>query len=526
MSGIEISKKIVLINSASSAVVLVLNLTILIWLQQYLLKRISPDEYALLPLVMALMAFTPLLTMVLTGGLGRYITVSYARGDNDEITRICSTMFPLLLAGGVVFLALGWSAAWHIDKLLEIRPEFLTDARTMFALLVFSAAIRLPLAVFSSGFVVRQKLMLQDMIDVACQLFRIGLLFALLFGVGTRVLWITVALVASELLNLAISTPISMRLVPAQQIRWGSYSPALAREIAGFGAWGFVDKLAETLKQAMDPLILNRFATSMDVSVFYVAGIVPRQLSLMLAPISRPFIPVLAALVATNDHERLRNTYLRIARYHTWVLSIFVVPGVVFRDEIISLYLGGTYSSAADVMAILLLVTGLSGLNALGPATVAAVGEMKGFALRMLSLQSTNLFLTVVFVMFLQLGALGAAFATLAATVIVEVGLIWPFCRKIAAVPMRLWVSEAVVPGIAPAMVSAGFCLAVNYFLLIDSWSWLLALGAVSGAINVVLIIIFGLREQDRLDIGRLATRFPPSLRTIMLLISRETQHR
>jgi O-antigen/teichoic acid export membrane protein len=277
VSGIEISKRLVLMNSASSAVVLVLNLTILIWLQQYLLKRISPDEYALLPLVMAVMAFTPLLTIVLTGGLGRYISVAYARGDNEEITRICSTMFPLLLVGGIVLLALGWFAAWHIDVLLEIKLEYLNDARLMMALLVFSAAIRLPLAVFSSGFLVRQKLMLQDMIDVGCQAVRFGLLFGLLFGVGEKVLWVTVALVAGELLNFAISTPISIRLVPAQRVRYGVFNGSLAKEMASYGSWKLVDQAADALKQAMDPIILNRFAMSMDVAVFYVAGIVPRQ---------------------------------------------------------------------------------------------------------------------------------------------------------------------------------------------------------------------------------------------------------
>ena len=86
-------------------------------------------------------------------------------------------------------------------------------------------------------------------------------------------------------------------------------------------------------------------------------------------------------------------------------------------------------------MAVLLLVAGLSELNALGPAIAVAAGEMKGIALRVLLLQMTNLLLTAFFVMFLQLGALGSAFATLAATVIVEVGLYWPFCRKVAAVP-------------------------------------------------------------------------------------------
>ena len=521
MSRIEISKRLVLINSASSVVVLVLNLTVLIWLQQYLLKRISPDEYALLPLVMAIMVFAPLLTMVLTGGLGRYITVAYAHGDDEEVTRICSTMFPLLLAGGFAFLCIGWFAAWHIDSLLKVVPEFANDARIMLALLVFSMAIRLPLAVFSSGFVVRQKLMLQDMIDVGCQLFRIALLFALLFGVGVKVLWVTVALVASELLSLAISTPISIRLVPAQRIKWGRYKGSLANEMVGYGAWGFIDRAAEALKQAMDPIILNRFATSVDVSVFHVAGIVPRQLRLMLAPITRPFIPVLAAFYGTDDRVRLRNTYLRVARYHTWILFFFVVPGIVFREEIIILYLGDAYSQAANVMAVLLLTTGLGGLNALGAAVVAAAGEMKGIALRMLLLQVVNLTITVVLVVFLHLGALGAAIATFVAVVSVEVAFVWPFCRKIAGVPSGLWLREVVIPGTTPAIASVCFCLAALNLLTIDSWFKLITLFCISGIAYALVLVSVGLRVQDRIDIGRLAERAPEQLKSLMRSIAR-----
>ena len=509
MSRIEISKKIVLINSTSSAAVLVLNLTILIWLQQYLLKRISPDEYALLPLVMAVMAFAPLLTSVLTGGLGRYITVAYARGDDEEITRICSTMFPLLLVGGVVVLALGWLAAWHIDVLLKIKPEYLNDARLMMALVVFSTAIRLPLAIFGSGFVVRQKLMLQDMIDVGCQAVRLGLLFALLFGVGAKVLWVIVALIVGELLNLAISTPISIRLVPAQRVRYGFFNGSLAKEMTSYGSWSLVVQLAETLKQAMDPIILNRFATSMDVSVLYVAGIAPRQLSVILLPITRPLIPILAALCATGDRITLGNTYLRIARYHTWLLLFFAVPGIAFSNELILLYLGEVYSSAALVMSILLLSVSMNGLNAIGGHIAVADGQVKGFALRTLLLQLVNLGFLVVLVAFLHGGAVGAAGASLAASMLVNVTLVWPYCRKLAGVTTRVWLQEVVFPCLSPAAASAAYCIAMLHFFDIDSWFQLIALSALSGLVFGIVVLWFGLRPQDWRDIDRLIERIP-----------------
>lgn len=64
---IEISKRLVLINSASSVVAKVLNVCVLIWLYQHLLRRISPEEYALYPPLMGVMAFAPTLTNIPSG---------------------------------------------------------------------------------------------------------------------------------------------------------------------------------------------------------------------------------------------------------------------------------------------------------------------------------------------------------------------------------------------------------------------------------------------------------------------------
>lgn len=521
MSAIEVSKKLVIINSMSSAVTLVLNLSVLVWLQQYLLKRISPEEYSLIPILMSLMAFSPLLTTFLTSGLGRYITVAYAKGDNEEVTRICSTMFPVLLVAGAMLLSIGWLAAWHVDNLVEVSPQLMSDAQLMLGLLVIPAAARLPLAVFGSGFLIRQKLMLHDMIDVACQLLRIVMLLALIMGVSPRVLWVTVATVTSELAYLTIATVISMRLVPAQKVKWGIFHKRLASEIASFGGWSFVGQIAETIKQTVDPLMLNRFASAVDVSVFYVAGIAPRQLRLMVLPITRPLFPVLAAIHAAGDFVRLSNVYLRTARYHTWVLLCVGIPAMVFSNEVIHLYLGGKYDQAGPVMAVLVAVAVLGGLNALGPALVAVVGAQKGYALRIVPVYVANLALTALLVAYLQMGADGSAIATLITVAAGEVAFVGTYCRRLAHTSTRIWVREVVLPTFAPAIPPLVLCLAVKGAVGLDTWTGVMTTSALSALLYLGLVMTFSLRQQDRLDIGKVAERLPGPLKTIASHVGR-----
>ncbi|MCC7070884.1 MAG: lipopolysaccharide biosynthesis protein [Deltaproteobacteria bacterium] len=502
MANVEISKRLVLINSASTALTTLLNLSVVVWLQQYLLRRVSAEEYSLVPLLGAVMAFAPLLSMVLTGGLGRYITVAHARGDDDEVTRVCSTMFPLLLLGGVVFLCVGLGCVWQIEHLIVISPEQLWDARLMLSLLVVSGAVQLPAAAFASGFIVRQRLVLQDMISVGCQLFRLLLLFGLLFGVSTRVLWITVATVAGDVLALAIATPVSMRLLPAQRFRRASIKWSLARELTSYGGWSLVNQIAQTAKLAMDPVILNRFSSAAEVATFNVGGLAPRQFPALVGPLCRPFIPVFAMLHATGDFARLSRTYLRTGRYNGWVVLTVAVPAIVFSQEFMSLYLGDRYPGAALVMAMLLGAPILLSWNAMGQAALYAAGEVRALATRQLAVHASNLVLTLAFVAHLGLGAAGSAGATLVAVLFIETALMWPVCLRVTHTPPSAWLREVLLPTALPAIPTIALCVLIKWSVGVSSWVHLIAASALSALSYSAAVGVVGLRDEDKVDLA------------------------
>ena len=60
-SRVEISKRVVLINTASAALARVINLSVVLWLNAHLLRRISPEELQLWPLLMSVIVLLPFL---------------------------------------------------------------------------------------------------------------------------------------------------------------------------------------------------------------------------------------------------------------------------------------------------------------------------------------------------------------------------------------------------------------------------------------------------------------------------------
>ncbi len=498
---VEISKRLVLINSASSLAARFLQLSVLVWLQQYLLKRITPEEYQLLPLLYSVMMFAPLLTTILTAGLGRYITVAYARDDDDEVTRICSTMFPILCLAGLVFLALGWTLAWHIGKVLNIPADRLWDARIMMGLLMFSAAIRLPLAPFGVGFFVRQKFLLENVIRLATELLRLTLLFTLLFAISTRVLWVVTAGAAAELVNLAVTRAISMRLVPALRVRWARIHWGIAKEITSFGGWGFAIAAGNTIRAALDPILLNTYAGPLHVTCYHLATLPFEKMWSSIGIAKGMALPSLTAMHAASSPDRLRSAFLRGTRIALWV---FLLPGLalfLFSSSIIHLYVGPRFDLAIPLLQMNFLAFGVLMPSAMFATVAQATARLRSFALCVVATHLLNLGLTVLFVVFLGYGALGSVFSTAIASAVFYPMFIWPLARRALDISTHRWLGESVWPGILPALVAMPAFLGLAFLVGTRTLSGLLIVLGIGSFIYVLGIYFCAARKDDRRDI-------------------------
>lgn len=493
-----ISKRLVLVNSASTLATRLLSLSVLVWLQQYLVRRISDEEYSLLPVVYSVMLFAPLVTTVLTSGLGRYITEAYAKNDDRRVMQIVSSMFPVLCGVGVVFLAGGLTLAWHIGDVLNIAPEHLWDARIMLAMLVLSTSLTLPLAPFTVGFFVTQRFVLQNIINLGIEVFRLGILFSLLFGVSARVLWVVAATVCANLLGQLVLTFVSRRLLPNLRFSPSHFRVPVMKELVGFGGWNFVGSVASTIRSGADPLILNKLAAPIDVACFHLGSLVPRQLISMSGYLRQPLLPVMTTLHAVEDTSRLRNVYLRGGRLALLVTMLPVVAVVFVAQPLMVLYAGIDYELAGTVLILFLARFPLAFGNIVAPMIATARSRLRGWVTLELASQLINVGLTIVLVGAYHMGCVGSALASLVVALVffpfqVNVGV------RLAETTWRDWCLCVMAPGLFPALVAAAPGAVAVRYTVIDTWT---EVGLVSSLIGVVYTLVAAIvvarRTEDR----------------------------
>ena len=507
MSGVEISKRLVLINTASGVLARTINVSVVVWLHQYLLRRISPEEYSLLPLLMSVIVLLPLVTSILTAGLGRFVLAAYAKGDSQGITQIVSTMFPLLFGAAVLILAGGLTFAWHVDKVLRVPLDRLWDARIMMALLVFSAAVKPPCTAFSVGFYVQQRFALYNVISVGNELLRISLLFILLFGVSTRVLWVVVANVAAELVMTTLALVVSCRMIPALRFRMREIQWGRAWELMSFGGWSFAGEMTCRLRETAVLFILNRIASPLDVTVFSVGSLGRRQIDAWMNVLAGPLYPVVTGMHALGAKERIRAIYLRGGRIALWILQLAVVPAAIYAEPIIRLYAGPGYLEAAPIMVLTLACFVPAGGTWMIWQVANATGRVRATGLYILVTQPIMVVLTFYAVQGLGWGASGVALALFLVTTISSFVIVWPLGLRLADVTFDAWVRQTLIPGLAPGCVAGVVWAALGVIVGPESWTEL-GLCAAAGLLCYVAVLLgFCLERRDQQDLAEIFSR-------------------
>jgi O-antigen/teichoic acid export membrane protein len=508
---VEISKRLVAINSGSTVAKHLLSATLLVWLNQYLIDRIPPAEYSLLPIVMAVMVFAPLLSTILTGGVARYVLDAAARGDERGVTQVVSTIAPLLFVAAAVVLAVMGTLTWFIDHVLKIAPAQLDDARMMLGLTLIAFCARLCVSPFRLGFHVRQKFVIRNLIALGSEVLFITILFVLLFTVSVRVLWIPVAKTIAQLCEEAVSVVISSRLVPSLRFRFGQFRRSLLSRLLSFGGWNVLKNVSRMLEVAANPLILNRGASAAQLAAYHVGSIPHRQIPLLVDEALWPLFPALTAMNATGDQQRLGTTYTRAGRLALWFVMLGCVPLIVFARELFALYLSHqkflAYHAAFAVTMLTLTSYPSFYSRVLLGYIAGAKARLGAYTISMLAQQIVCAGLAACFVVYLDLGAIGCALGLVLGRTLLDTLVFWPLALRMLDLPFETFLRRTLIPGLLPTAAAGLVGILLRTTVRPDTWLELGGCAALVGVTYIGVLAAFCTQPEDRRDIGALLSK-------------------
>lgn len=502
------SVKTYAVNAASSVATKVLQLTVLVWVNHHLLKRIAPEEYSLFPIVMSLVFFGDIFRNIFTGGLGRYLVEADARGDDEGVSTIVSSMIPVLGGVALILAMIGCVAVWKLDHLIKVPSAYLADARIMLLLLLIPMCLSIITAPYSQGLYVKQRFVLLNLTELGMEVLRIGILLALLFLVSTKVLWLVVASTCSAIVGLGIRIILTRKYVPAIRFRLGQFSLQTARTLMSFGAWTSIQGITELMKNTAPTLLLNRFGSAVDVAAFHLGRLPDTQLRRVIAAASIPAQPALTAIYATKGDQALNDLYYRGGRYYLWITLLLIPPLLVFGKEMVVLYAGHQYLPTAGVIFAFLAIYPFLWASAMFYRVAHAIAKVRAYYICDIVVQGLGFLALYYAVAIKDFGALGAATALAITNGALHLVLIWPMGLKLVNGRLSTFVRNTLIPGLLPCLAALLVCTGLQSKTQINTWTSLGVATTLSGLTYFCVLLTFCLDPVDRTFFNRVKKRF------------------
>lgn len=506
---IAISKRIVALNSFATLSARIVNIAVLVWVYQYLLRRLPAEEFAILPLVTSLMVFGPLLFHFFIGSSARYMVDFYARGDFEGMRSVVSSLFSLLAVFSVILVPLLVIFTFNIDYLFRVDPSMVGETRVMMLLLMLGFVFQMLIFPFTTAFTVAQKFVERRLIEVARDLLRAALTVVLILYFDPAVVWVVVATVISEALSNVVKLLRSFKVLPEVWFDRRLVSLPLARELIHFGLWTALGQLGTTMYTHAATLILNLYGTPVDLTAYHVGATFFRHIESTVKLAASPLQPAITAMNALNDRDRLARTILRGGRYALWISMLIVVPLIIFSKEFILLYVGPEYSIAATVLVLFMTIFPFTQPTVLLATLALAKRELKPFFLPAFLFQLTGFIIMLVATRALAMGAVGVTFALAATTVLSQVLYFWRLCVKMTETSFLEFMRKTLVPGLLPSFAGALAWLTLRIAHPPHSWDALFVEGIVGSMVYTSVLVIICLDVAERKSVVSLVARIP-----------------
>ena len=340
----------------------------------FIVRGLGTDRFGLLSLAWVVLGYFAVFDLGLGRATTKFVAEALGRGEEDEIPRIVWTAVMVQAALGITgTLLLAAITPLLVERILNIPPELVEEARATFYILAFSVPVILISGSLRGVLEASQRFDLVNAIKIPSSVltFLLPLIGVLL---GFNLPGIVALILIARMGALAAFVIMDFRIRP--QLRGFAGSLSLFPKLFSFGGWVTVTSIVSPILVYLDRFLIGSLL-SMAAVAYYSApyeavtrlGIIPGSLTMTL-------FPAFSALEGVKDRERLGTLFARSVKYIPLILGPIVIVIGLFAKDILQIWLGTKFAiESTPVLQILALGVLINSLAHIPFALLQGVGR-------------------------------------------------------------------------------------------------------------------------------------------------------
>lgn len=493
-------------NLVSNVFLFIVNMASGIWLVPFLIDHLGVATYGLIPLANSLTHYVALVTIAISSGIARFLTIDLQKKDYERANRTFNTSFWSLLI--VIISSIPFIIAFiHFVPIFFNIPAAQIHASKWLFGGIFSAFLLITLSsCFGASAFALNRLDLRNLVQIVRTLSRLVFIILLFRFIAISLENVAFATLLSAFFHIILLFVMWQNLTPDLRINFLYFDKSCLKDITHLGGWHLINHVATLLILQIDLIVVNRLfgpTAGGEYASVLQWSILIRTMAGVLAAV---FQPMFLISYAKNNIDDLVKLSKMSIKFMTLALALPVGLACGFSKELLSIWISPEFSKLSLLMIIMLfhLVTNLAEMPLY--SIYLCYNRLSISGIITFVIGGLNLILAILIPVIFNTGFYGVAIAG-AISLTLKCSFFAPwYAANVIGIRRRSYFLEMVKGPIAFVVV---FSLSMLFktIWVVNTWTMIFVGGSFVGLSYLALVWFLGLSTTERNIINKMLKR-------------------
>lgn len=482
-----------------------------VMLTPYLIHKLGPAYYGLIPLSLTIISYCGILTVAINTSVSRSLIQAIERKEASQANLIFNTSVAVCISIAAIVATALVAATTFLDRLVLVPEDGLAQARWLFGCTAVSFVVSTLVTPFSVSAFCRNRFEITHAISITRNIVRVSMIVFLFWYTEPSLKSVGLAGLASVVVEAILLFLAWRHLLPEIYFRVSNVEWATFKGLFSTGVWVSVFQVGTILLLSIDLVLVNRIfgpASGGEYAAVLQWSALLRNFSMSLAAV---FAPTIMALYGKGDFPAVAGYAIRASRFVGYCMSIPIAILCGLAPFVLSVWLGPEFAKLAPLMIV--LVAPLSINLAVMPLFSISIAADKIKIPGILTIGSgvINLLLAIALATRTPLGILGVALSGVIVLTLKNAIFTPIYAASNIDHSWRTFLTPLIRLSLFAGML-AGAAWSASNIIVIDSWLHIISVSLSLAVVYSLLLYRFVMDQEDRLfvngKIHTLASRF------------------
>jgi O-antigen/teichoic acid export membrane protein len=508
-------------NSSSNRVALntgiiycrmILTIGVSLYSTRLILSALGSTDYGIFNLIAGVIAMLAFLNAAMATSTQRFLSFYQGKNDLKLLQKVFTNSLVVHLAIAII-IALGLEVAsiFLFDDFLNIPPDRVETAKTLFHFMVLSVFISIIVVPFTGSLYARENMLWVAVVNTLEALLKLAIAFIILKVAGDKLIIYGILMACLSLFSGILYATYCFRKYAECTIKelW-AIDKKFVVELTSFAGWNMFGSLCVLGRTQGLAIMLNLFFGTVINAAYAISNQVSAQLSFFSNTMLQAMNPQIMKSEGANDRERMLRLAMIASKFCFFLLAIIAIPCIFEMTSILGAWLKNV--PEFTVMFCRLTVIGMM-VNQLTiglQSALQATGKIKVYQIVVGSVILLNLPIAY---LLLKLGL--PAYAVLLSYAVIELvacTLRLIFLKKVGGLSIKAYLRRVTAKEVIPVLCSIGVCFLITTYMQFD-FRFVFTI-ACSGLVFLISIYFAGLCADERKLIDSFAAKYINLIKT------------